>query len=372
VTGVQTPVHDVARLLHRHDAIALFDFAAAGPYVEIDMNPAGDPEARLDAVFLSPHKFLGGPGAAGLLVFDGSLYPADLAPTVAGGGTVVYVTAEGHSFVQDIEAREKAGTPALFQTIRASLVLELKEAVGVDAIHQREQELLSRALVRWSECPGLEILGPASPVARLGIVAFNVRDERGYLHPRFVTTLLSDLFGVQSRAGCSCAGPYAHRLLHIESERAGRMQDWAERGVHGIKPGWCRVGFHYAMDDAEADYLIEAVAFVARHGRRFLPLYGFELASGVWTHRDAPPAPAPGSLAAALAGSIPAVAPAMSVAERRSLYDAALDEAGKLAVSLVGPAMDGRLQDDLVDLQYFPVLEGAVDAESNDGFCGGF
>jgi len=371
VTGVLTPVHEVARLLHRHDAIALFDFAAAGPYVEVDMNPAGDPEARLDAVFLSPHKYLGGPGSAGLLVFDGGLYPHDLPPTVAGGGTVVYVTDDGHAFTSDIEAREKAGTPALFQTLRAALALEVKDAIGAEAIHDREQELLRRAFARWLIIPSLEVLGPHDPDARLGIVSFNVRDARGYLHPRFVCTLLSDLFGVQSRAGCSCAGPYAHRLLQIDAERAGRMRGWAERGVHGVKPGWCRVGLHYSMDDAEADYLIESVAFVAEHGRRFLPLYRFELASGVWTHRDAAPAPQGFSLAAALEDAAPA-APARGLVGRRELYAGALSEARSLAATLDDAPADGVLSDDLAELQYFPVLADGLDEESSDGFCGGF
>jgi selenocysteine lyase/cysteine desulfurase len=371
VTGVRSPVHDVARLLHRHGALALFDFAAAGPYVEIDMNPAGDPEAALDAVFLSPHKFLGGPGAAGLLVFDGRLYPADLPPTVGGGGTVVYVTADGHAFVPDVEAREKAGTPGLFQTLRAALALEVKRAVGVEAIHERERVLLARVLARWADHAAIEVLGPVTPGCRLGIVSFNVRDERGYLHPRFVTALLNDLFGIQSRAGCSCAGPYAHRLLHITAERAGQMRDWAERGVHGVKPGWCRVGFHYTMDDAEAAYVVEAVAFVAEHGRRFLPLYRFDLASGVWAHRDGLPAAPAFSLAAALAAA-PAGPTALPEAPRRARYDAALAEAHALAARLEQPAADGRLADDLADLQYFPVLEGAVETESGEGFCGGF
>jgi selenocysteine lyase/cysteine desulfurase len=370
VTGVITPVHDVARLLHRHGALALFDFAAAGPYVEIDMNPAGDPEGRLDAVFLSPHKFLGGPGSAGLLVFAGDLYPGELAPTVAGGGTVVYVTEEDQSFVTDVEGREKAGTPAFFQTLRAALALEVKDAVGVEAIHEREQALLRRAFDRWSRVPSLEIYGPAAPEARLGIVSFNVRDDRGYLHSRFVTTLLSDLFGIQSRAGCSCAGPYAHRLLRIDAYRAGRTRDWAERGIHGVKPGWVRVGLHYAMDDAEAEYLMDAVAFVAEHGRCFLPKYDFELASGVWTHEDASPGTMAFSLEAALVAEPPA--PALGESERRAAYAAALEEAHALVERLGRPALDGVLDEELRDLQYFPVFEGAIDAESNDGFCGGF
>ncbi len=370
VTGVRTPVRAAARLLHRHGALACFDFAASAPYVEINMNPAGDPEAAFDAVFLSPHKFLGGPGACGVLVFNERVYPRGLAPSVGGGGTVVYVNAEGHEFVTDVEAREKAGTPGILQTLRAALAMQIKEAVGVEAIEAREQTLLRRAFERWGDA--VEVLGPAEPEARVGIVSFNLRSASGsYLHPRFVTTLLDDLFGIQSRAGCSCAGPYAHRLLGIRLDRARQLLALSRDGVHGVKPGWCRVGFHFTMDDAEADYLIAAVAFVARHGERFLPLYRFGLRSGTWAHRDGHPEPAPLSLAAALSRSALPAPP--TPAERAARYARYLAEAEALAEQLAAASPPAVLDGELGALQYFSLAEGVLaDEAEDDAFCGGF
>jgi selenocysteine lyase/cysteine desulfurase len=221
-----------------------------------------------------------------VLVFNERLYPRDLAPSVGGGGTVDYVSPHDQDFIADIEAREKAGTPGVLQTLKAALALDLKNRIGVARIEAREQELLGRALQCWRENERIEILGNPDPTRRIGIVSFNLRDARGrYLHPKFVTVLLNDLFGIQSRAGCSCAGPYGHRLLGIDQPTSELYRDWVRKGFQGIKPGWCRVGFHYAMDDAEADFVIAAVEFVARHGHRFLPLYGFDPATGLWSHK---------------------------------------------------------------------------------------
>ncbi len=289
VTGMRSPVSTIARMLHAHDAYACFDYAASAPYVEIDMNPpvaADGGDASLDAVFVSPHKFLGGPGSSGVLVFNERLYCRDLPPSVAGGGTVDYVSPFDQDFIADIEAREQAGTPGVLQTLKAALAFEIKDRIGVERIEAREQELLGRALQRWAAHASIEILGHADPARRIGIVSFNIRDARGrYLHPKFVTVLLNDLFGIQSRAGCSCAGPYGHRLLGIDQPTSELYRDWVRKGFQGIKPGWCRVGFHYAMDDAEAQYVVDAVEFVARSGHRFLPLYAFDPATGLWTHR---------------------------------------------------------------------------------------
>lgn len=373
VTGLTSPVHEIARLLHRHGALALFDYAAAAPYVPIDMNPAGDPEGALDAVFLSPHKFLGGPGAAGVLVFHEKLYPKNLAPSVGGGGTVIYVNQQRHAFITDVEEREKAGTPGIFQTLRAALALQVKDAVGIAAIQAREHDLLRRALDRWGAHSGIEILGPGDPDKRIGIVSFNVRcAESGFLHPRFVTTLLNDLFGIQSRAGCSCAGPYAHRLLGIPADRAEQLLALSQEGYHGVKPGWCRVGFHYTMDDAEAEYVIEAVAFVAEHGHRFLPRYRFRVRSGTWEHEDGR-APAPAfSLEAALQAR--PTATALPEPERRVRYREALDEAAVWAERLAARAASREvLEGDLARHQYFAVAAGTLEEESaDDAFCGGF
>jgi selenocysteine lyase/cysteine desulfurase len=290
VTGMRSPVTEIATLLHAHGAYACFDYAASAPYVEIDMNPPADVaggDASIDAVFLSPHKFLGGPGSSGVLVFNERLYPRDLPPSVGGGGTVDYVSPVDQDFIVDIEEREKAGTPGVLQTLKAALALDLKSRVGVARIEAREHELLRRAMDRWSANPGIEILGNPDPSRRIGIVSFNLRDARGrYLHPKFVTVLLNDLFGIQSRAGCSCAGPYGHRLLGIDQPTSELYRDWVRKGFQGIKPGWCRVGFHYTMDDADAAYIVEAVEFVAALGHRFLPLYEFDPATGLWSHRE--------------------------------------------------------------------------------------
>ena len=289
VTGMRTPVHEIACLLHRHGAIACFDYAASAPYVEIDMNPpAGryDGDASLDAVFISPHKFLGGPGASGVLVFNQRIYQRDLPPSVSAGGTVDYVGPTSQDFIRRIEEREKAGTPGVLQILKAGMAFQVKDRVGVEAIEAREHDLLERVFTRWREDPDIEILGNPDPKRRIGIVSFNLRDHRGkYLHPKFVTTLLNDLFGVQSRAGCSCAGPYGHRLLDIDFEHSERYRKWINKGFCGIKPGWCRISLHYAMDDIEVDYILDAIDFVARQGHRFMPLYDFDMATGAWVHK---------------------------------------------------------------------------------------
>jgi selenocysteine lyase/cysteine desulfurase len=335
VTGMRTPVHDVAALLHRHGALACFDYAASGPYVEIDMNPGG--EAWLDAIFLSPHKFVGGPGSSGVLVFSERLYRQDLPPSVAGGGTVDYVSPTDQDFVADIEVREKAGTPGILQTLRAALAFEIKAAVTPTAIEARESVLLERAFARWIDAGGVEILGNRDPALRIGIVSFNVRDPRGgYLHPKFVTALLNDLFGIQSRAGCSCAGPYGHRLLAIGRDVSEQYRAWVRKGYQGIKPGWCRVGFHFVMDDVDANFVIEAVLFVAAEGYKFLPLYRFDPFSGAWQHRDARDEVPQLSLDAALAAQ-DLVPTALTAAERDRLFGGYLAEARSIAASLGEP-----------------------------------
>jgi selenocysteine lyase/cysteine desulfurase len=346
VTGMRSPVREIAALLHRHDALACFDYAASAPYVDIDMNPGGGD--WLDAVFISPHKFLGGPGSSGILVFNECLYHGELAPSVAGGGTVDYVSPEDHDFIADVEEREKAGTPGILQTLRAALAFEVKQAVTQEVIEARELALLERAFARWSEADGIEILGNPDPTRRIGIVSFNVRDARGStLHPKFATALLNDLFGIQSRAGCSCAGPYGHRLLGIACDMSEQYRDWVRKGYHGIKPGWCRIGFHYVMDDADADYVIEAVRFIARSGHRFLPAYEFDPVSGGWQHRQAGRVGAPFSLAAALVARAPEVT-ALPADERARRYSAYLAEAERLAetagepVGAQEPLLGGR------------------------------
>jgi selenocysteine lyase/cysteine desulfurase len=284
VTGLITPVYDVARILHRYGALACFDYAAAAPYSEVQVRV--DEEAYFDAVFFSPHKFLGGPGSSGVLLIHERIYHKNLPPSMAGGGTVEFVNAYMQEYNPDIEVRERAGTPAILQTLRAALAMELKERLGVQAIAARERELLTRILEHLRGCPDIELVAPMDPEHNLPIVSFNVRAEGSYLHPRFVVRLLNDLFGIQARAGCSCAGPYGHRLLHISDEVSARYKEAILKGDLGLKPGWARVSFHFLMPDEEMEFICRAVRFVAEEGKRFLPLYRFDLHTGNWLHRE--------------------------------------------------------------------------------------
>lgn len=350
VTGLLTPVYEVARLLHRHGALACFDFAAAAPYVDIQMNR--DAESALDAIYLSPHKFLGGPGSCGLLLFNRRLYRGDLPPTFAAGGTVAYVGPTAQDYVRDIEAREKPGTPGVLQILRAALALQVKAAVGQAPIGRRERRHIGTALRRLGRHPGVALLGNPDPARRLAIVSFNLRHGARTLHPKFVTRLLNDLFGIQSRAGCSCAGPYGHRLLGIGEELSTRYRQVVDAGCEGLKPGWVRLSFHYTMDDRDVAYLCDAVEFLAEHGARFLPLYRFDLATGAWTHRDERDDEAERfGLAAAWQAPPP---PAVDPPDRAAEYRHSLEAARALAAELGEPATAHEMPDGIpADLVYF-------------------
>ena len=293
VTGIVSDTRAIAALLHRHGALSFWDFAAAGPYVQIDMGPAGDgPEAEptwKDAVFLSPHKFIGGPGTPGVLVVRRELL-RNRVPTVPGGGTVAYVNPTEHRYLEDPVEREEGGTPAIVESIRAGLVFQLKQAVGADTIGARERSFIDRAVASWSANPNIELLGNLE-AERLSIVSVVVRDGPRYLHHNFVVAVLNDLFGIQSRGGCSCAGPYGHRLLGIDIDRSHSFEREIARGCEGIKPGWVRVNFNYFISEAVFGYLLDAVHLVADHGHRLLPDYRFEVARGLWRHRQGPVEP---------------------------------------------------------------------------------
>ncbi|MGO9308549.1 MAG: aminotransferase class V-fold PLP-dependent enzyme [Spirochaetia bacterium] len=284
VSGVTTPVYDVARILHDNGALAFFDFAASAPYVQMDMRH--DARSYFDALYFSPHKFLGGPGSCGVLIFHQGIYRADLPPTIGAGGTVDYVGFEGQAYSTDIEVREKAGTPGILQTLRAALAMELKEMLGPERIAAHEAELARRVHAALAAHPGIELIGGVGPENRLPIFSFNVRVGSSWLHPRFVTTLLNDLFGIQSRAGCSCAAPYGHRVLHIDEHKSQELRRSIMRGNIGLKPGWARVNFHFLHTDEEVDFICRSILFVAEHGRKFLPLYRFDMRSGAWRHKE--------------------------------------------------------------------------------------
>jgi hypothetical protein len=209
---------------------------------------------------------------------------------------------EGQEYSTDIEVREKPGTPGILQTLRAALAMELKEMLGPARIAAREEELTYRVHAALSGQPGIDLMGGVDPSHRLPIFSFNVRVGSSWLHPRFVTTLLNDLFGIQSRAGCSCAAPYGHRLLHIDERKSREFQRSIACGNIGLKPGWARVNFHFLHTDGEADFICRSILFVAEHGKEFLPLYRFDMRSGSWRHRDFVPPRIPFGLEHALTG----------------------------------------------------------------------
>jgi selenocysteine lyase/cysteine desulfurase len=294
VTGIGSKVGQVSRLMHQHGGVVFWDFAAAGPYVKIDMNlktdgPGGD-LAYKDAIFVSPHKFIGGPGTPGVLVVKRKLLRNSV-PSMPGGGTVSYVSSAKHTYLTDPEHREEGGTPAIVESIRAGLVFQLKEAVGADLIRELEEGFIKRAITRWSMNPNLRILGNRN-AWRLSIVSFIVRHDGRFLHHNFVVALLNDLFGIQARGGCSCAGPYGHRLLGIDLTTSCSFEHAINHGCEGVKPGWVRVNFNYFISEAQFAYLLNAVDWVAQHGWKLIPHYAFDEHTGQWRHRAGRPDPA--------------------------------------------------------------------------------
>lgn len=283
VTGLITDVRRLAAILHEHGAVAVFDFAASAPYVAIDVRPSREGgNDWLDAVVLSPHKMLGGPGSPGLLLLHEALYHLDC-PTTAGGGTVTYVSRSSHRYVADVEMREDAGTPAIVQKLRAAMAFRVKEKVGVQNIERREKELVARALGRLARVPGIKVLGNLT-APRLAVASFLVESGGKQLHAKLVVRLLSDLFGIQGRAGCSCAGPYGHALLDIDAETSRCFLTAIEAGYEGVKPGWARVSFHFLLTDEEFEFLLGAIEFIAQHGHKFVTQYRFDWRTGSWRH----------------------------------------------------------------------------------------
>jgi len=253
VTGVFTPYHQMAKLMHEYGGVCFVDFAACAPYVDINMHPK-DPMEKLDAIMFSPHKFLGGPGSSGVLIFDSSMY-SNSAPDQPGGGTVDWTNAWGeYKYVDDIELREDGGTPGFIQAIRTALCIELKNQMGVDNIAKREEELLEIAFIRLCKIPKLKILAD-NVKRRLGVISFYIED----IHYNLIVKLLSDRFGVQVRGGCACAGTYGHFLLDVSYEKSKKITELINSGDLSLKPGWVRLSLHPTMTNKELHYIIDSI-----------------------------------------------------------------------------------------------------------------
>lgn len=286
VTGIKSDVEGITRLLHQHQALSFWDYAAAAPYVPIAMSE-GDSEAHLDAVFVSPHKFVGGPGTPGVLVVKKSVLN-NRVPAVPAGGTVAFVSPNEHRYIDDHQRREEGGTPAIVESIRAGLVFALQQTIGTDTIMAREAAFMDSALARWSQHPNIRILGlndASAKTPRLSIVSLQVLHGEKELHYGFIVALLNDLFGIQARGGCSCAGPYAHHLLGIDDDTSRALDEQLRLGHMILRPGWVRMNFNYFITDATFEYVLSAMELIASHGWRLLPFYHYDSVCGVWRYQ---------------------------------------------------------------------------------------
>mmetsp|Transcript_10518 Transcript_10518/g.22431 ORF Transcript_10518/g.22431 Transcript_10518/m.22431 type:complete len:511 (+) Transcript_10518:2025-3557(+) len=305
VTGICIDTKVYARLLHKHNALAFFDFAGSGAYVDINMSGEDESES-MDAIFMSPHKFIGGPGCSGLLVAKRSIFNSIQCPTFPGGGTVSFVSPLRQEYDGAIEAREDAGTPGIVQAIRTGLVFQVKEIVGCQQIETLEREFSSMVFSKLGGNVGIELIGSNrrayfDPHRRTTIFSFNIRSHfqatfkasglkrefcspRFMLHPSFVVSLLNDLYGIQARAGCSCTGPYGHRLFDVNDETSNRICDLVQKGYNSFKVGWARVNFNYFISREEAEFICDAILQIAKHGWKLLPLYKMDPRSGLFIH----------------------------------------------------------------------------------------
>jgi len=259
VTGIETPYHDMAKIIHEYDGLCFVDFACSAPYVDIDMHPA-EPRAGLDAIYFSPHKFLGGPGTAGVLIFNQKIYRNKI-PDQPGGGTVLYSNPwKEHDYVDHKEQREDGGTPPIVQGIRVGMCIQLKEKMGVVNLLKREEEQLAIVFGRLSKIKNLEVLA-GHVKKRLGVISFVLQDAPYNL----VVKILNDRFGIQTRGGCSCAGTYGHALLGVSRRRSQEIRNRILTGDLSTKPGWVRLSIHPTMTDVGIDYIMDAIEMTAKH-----------------------------------------------------------------------------------------------------------
>lgn len=280
VTGIQTPYHEVAKITHQHNGLCFVDFACSAPYVSINMHPE-DEEASLDAIFFSPHKFLGGQGTPGILIFNKKLYK-NIIPDQPGGGTVTYTNPwKHHEYITDIEHREDGGTPPFLQGIKAALAVKLKEEMGVDKMLKREEELLDIIFEKLPQIPGIEILEGQNK-NRLGVISFILKGG----HFNLVVKLLNDKFGIQTRGGCACAGTYGHILLHVDELHSYEILDEMHKGDLSCKPGWIRMSVHPLMTNDEVHYILNGIEQVALNYAAWSRDYEYVPETNEYQHRS--------------------------------------------------------------------------------------
>ncbi|HMQ61943.1 MAG TPA: aminotransferase class V-fold PLP-dependent enzyme, partial [Flavilitoribacter sp.] len=284
VTGIRTPYHEAAAMIHRVGGVCFVDFACSAPYIDINMRPA-DPLEHLDAIYFSPHKFLGGPGASGILVFDPQLYKNKI-PDHPGGGTVDWTNPWGeHRYIEEIEAREDGGTPAFLQTIKTALCIQLKEKMGVENMLNREEEMLEKIWARFDQLDNLHLLA-GQHRHRLGVISFYVED----LHYNLGVRLLNDRYGIQVRGGCSCAGTYGHFLLHVDPTFSKTITDKIAEGDLSMKPGWIRMSIHPTMTDDELEQILDAIEALCKNHREWANDYAYNPKTNEFSYNSGGPA----------------------------------------------------------------------------------
>lgn len=279
VTGISTPYYEVAKIMHQNGGLCFVDFACSGPYVDIDMHPEEE-GAHLDAIFFSPHKFLGGPGTPGVLIFNSDLYTNKI-PDQPGGGTVSWTNPwGGHKYFDDIETREDGGTPGFLQTIKAALAINLKEEMTTEKIQAREHELVSYVMNRFAAIKGMNILAP-NISDRLGAISFYIDD----LHYNLCVRLLNDIYGIQVRGGCSCAGTYGHYLLNVDPDYSHQITDMIDHGDLSAKPGWVRLSLHPTMTDADVIKICNAIEDIALNHGEYENDYEYVRSANEFVHK---------------------------------------------------------------------------------------
>ncbi|KFF13674.1 aminotransferase class V-fold PLP-dependent enzyme [Flavobacterium hydatis] len=280
VTGIKTPYYEAAKLMHQHNGVCFVDFACSGPYVKINMHPE-DPEAYLDAIFFSPHKFLGGPGTSGVLIFNKKLYK-NMIPDCPGGGTVSWTNPWGeHKYIDNIEDREDGGTPGFLQVIKTALAIELKEQMGVDNMLQREHEIVDFVFDELNDIPNIKILA-GQHQERLGVISFFIED----LHFNLGVKILNDRFGIQTRGGCSCAGTYGHFLLHVDQETSSKLIDQITIGDLIRKPGWIRMSIHPTTTNEEIAFVCESIKELAKNHKEWALDYQYNKETNEFVHEN--------------------------------------------------------------------------------------
>ncbi len=283
VTGIRTPYHEVAKIMHRNNGVCFVDFACSGPYVDIDMHPE-DSESYLDAIFFSPHKFLGGPGTSGVLIFNKNLYKNNV-PDCPGGGTVSWTNPWGeHKYIDNIEDREDGGTPGFLQVIKTALCIQLKDQMGVQNILEREHEIVAFVFNELNNIDNINILAKEHQ-DRLGVISFYIDD----LHYNLGVKLLNDKFGIQTRGGCSCAGTYGHFLLHVDQETSHDLVCQISSGDLIKKPGWIRMSIHPTTTSTEIAYVCDSIKALAAHHKKWEQDYDYNNKTNEFVHKQAQP-----------------------------------------------------------------------------------